>query len=58
MAALRREEQTAAAKVVGVTELHFLGHPDGRLQPTLELRRDISRVIRIVQPHPRAHAVP
>jgi LmbE family N-acetylglucosaminyl deacetylase len=50
MAALRREEQTAAAKVVGVTQLHFLGHPDGRLQPTLELRRDISRVIRIVQP--------
>jgi len=50
MAALRREEQTAAAKVLGVTELHFLGHPDGRLQPTLDLRRDISRVIRAVQP--------
>jgi LmbE family N-acetylglucosaminyl deacetylase len=50
MAALRREEQTAAAKVVGVTDLHFLGHPDGRLYPTLDLRRDISRVIRIVQP--------
>ena len=50
MATLRREEQTAAAKILGVTELHFLGHPDGRLQPTLELRRDISRVIRIVQP--------
>ncbi len=50
MAALRREEQTAAAKVLGVTELHFLGHPDGRVQPTLELRRDISRVIRAVRP--------
>ena len=50
MAALRREEQTAAAKVLGVTELHFLGHPDGRVQPTIELRRDISRVIRAVQP--------
>jgi LmbE family N-acetylglucosaminyl deacetylase len=44
MAALRREEQTAAAKVLGVTDLHFLGHPDGRLYPTLDLRRDISRV--------------
>jgi LmbE family N-acetylglucosaminyl deacetylase len=33
-----------------VTELHFLGYPDGRLQPTLELRRDLSRVIRIVRP--------
>ncbi len=50
MAALRREEQTAAAKVLGVTDLHFLGHPDGRLQATLELRRDIARVIRTVQP--------
>jgi len=48
--AIRRAEQTAAAKTVGVTDLHFLGHPDGRLEPTIELRRDISRVIRIVRP--------
>jgi LmbE family N-acetylglucosaminyl deacetylase len=47
---IRREEQTKAAKTVGVTELHFLGYPDGRLQPTIELRRDISRVIRQVRP--------
>jgi LmbE family N-acetylglucosaminyl deacetylase len=47
---IRREEQTNAAKTVGVTELHFLGYPDGRLQPTIELRRDISRVIRQVRP--------
>jgi LmbE family N-acetylglucosaminyl deacetylase len=50
MAETRRAEQTAAAKVVGVTELHFLGHPDGRLESTLDLRRDISRVIRQVRP--------
>jgi LmbE family N-acetylglucosaminyl deacetylase len=50
MAETRRVEQTAAAKVVGVTELHFLGYPDGRVQPTLDLRRDISRVIRQVRP--------
>jgi LmbE family N-acetylglucosaminyl deacetylase len=48
--AIRRAEQTAAAKTVGVTELHFLGYPDGRLETTIELRRDISRVIRIVRP--------
>jgi LmbE family N-acetylglucosaminyl deacetylase len=48
--AIRRAEQTAAAKTLGVTDLHFLGHPDGRLEPTIELRRDISRVIRIVRP--------
>ena len=47
---IRREEQTNAAKTVGVTDLHFLGYPDGRLQPTIELRRDISRVIRRVRP--------
>jgi len=50
MAALRREEQTRAAKEVGVDELHFLGHPDGALYPTMEVRRDISRVIRQVRP--------
>ena len=50
MAELRRAEQTAAAKVVGVTELHFLAFPDGRLEATLELRRAITRVIRTVRP--------
>ncbi len=50
MAALRRTEQTAAAATVGVKELTFLGHPDGRLVPTLELRRDLSRVIRQFRP--------
>jgi LmbE family N-acetylglucosaminyl deacetylase len=47
---LRRREQTAAAKEVGVDRLVFLGYPDGRLQPTLELRRDLARVIRQVRP--------
>ena len=50
MAALRQAEQRAAAAEVGVTDVRFLGHPDGRLQPTIELRRDISRVIRQVRP--------
>jgi LmbE family N-acetylglucosaminyl deacetylase len=50
MAALRQREQRAAAAEVGVTDLRFLGYPDGRLQPTMALRRDISRVIRQVKP--------
>jgi len=50
MARIRREEQTAAAAQVGVSEIHWLAHPDGRLLPTIELRRDISRVIRQVRP--------
>ena len=48
---IRRAEQTAAAKEVGVTDLTFLGYPDGRLEVSIDLRRDISRVIRQFRPH-------
>ncbi|MGH9300680.1 MAG: PIG-L deacetylase family protein, partial [Acidimicrobiales bacterium] len=51
MAEIRQREQTAAAKVVGVDEVIFLGHPDGAVLPTLALRRDISAVIRQVKPN-------
>lgn len=47
---IRRAEQTAAAAAVGVSELVFLGYPDGRLVASLDLRRDIARVIRQVRP--------
>src|SRR3954468_21794798 len=50
MAEIRQAEQRAAAKVVGVTDVTFLGYPDGRLETTIALRRDISRVIRRVRP--------
>src|ERR1700675_380588 len=50
MAPKRREEQTAAAAVVGVHDLFFLGYPDGRGEATLELRRHLSRVIRPRRP--------
>src|SRR6185437_5915604 len=50
MARLRQAEQTAAAKQVGVSELLFLGYPDGRVEARLELRKDLSRVIRMVRP--------
>ncbi len=50
MAALRQDEQRAAAAMVGVDDVRFLGHPDGMVQATIELRRDISRVIRQVRP--------
>src|SRR5260221_4586831 len=50
LAALRRGEQTEAARQVGVHDLRFLGYPDGRVEATLELRRDLARVIRQVRP--------
>jgi LmbE family N-acetylglucosaminyl deacetylase len=48
--ALRRAEQTAAAGAVGVSDLRFLGYPDGRVEATIGLRRDLARVIRQVRP--------
>jgi LmbE family N-acetylglucosaminyl deacetylase len=48
--AIRENEQRAAGKTVGVTDVTFLGHPDGRLYVTHELRRDITRQIRRVRP--------
>lgn len=48
---LRREEQIAAAAAVGVTDIRFLGYPDGTLQPTLDVRRDITRIIRETKPY-------
>jgi LmbE family N-acetylglucosaminyl deacetylase len=48
--AMRRAEQIAAAKCVGVHDVRFLGYPDGRVEATLALRRDLARVIRQVRP--------
>lgn len=50
LADVRQAEQAAAGKVVGVTELHWLGFPDGAVESTLELRKAISRLIRMVKP--------
>ncbi len=47
---LRAREQRDACAAVGVDQLTILDHPDGTLMPTLELRRDIARVIRQFKP--------
>src|SRR4051794_5969694 len=47
---IRQREQRAAAAAVGVTDVTFLGYPDGALYVTHELRRDIARVIRRGRP--------
>jgi LmbE family N-acetylglucosaminyl deacetylase len=47
---MRRAEQEAAAAVLGVADVRFLGYPDGRLEPNYALRRDITRVIRQERP--------
>jgi LmbE family N-acetylglucosaminyl deacetylase len=50
LAVRREDEQRDAARAVGVKEVVFLGYPDGKLEPTQEVRRDLSRVIRQVRP--------
>jgi len=50
MRVLREDEQRAAATAVGVSDVTFLGYPDGRLTSSIELRRDISREIRRFRP--------
>lgn len=47
---IREQEERNAASVLGVKDVVFLRHPDGELQPNLELRRDITRLIRLKQP--------
>ena len=50
LAKLREEEQREAARVLGVADVVFLGHPDAYLEPTLELRKELAREIRRHRP--------
>ncbi len=47
---IRHAEQLEAAGVLGVQEVVFLNHEDGTLEPTLELRRELTRLIRYYRP--------
>ena len=51
LAAIREDEERAAAAALGVNDVIFLRYPDGELQPTLELRRQLTRLIRLKQPN-------
>jgi LmbE family N-acetylglucosaminyl deacetylase len=46
----RKREQRQAAEVLGVGDVRFLDYRDGILQPTIDLRRDLTRIIREVRP--------
>jgi LmbE family N-acetylglucosaminyl deacetylase len=46
----RRQEQSHSAREVGVKDVRFLDHTDGVLTPTLELRKELTRIIRDVRP--------
>ena len=50
LAELREQEQLAANAVLGVKETIFLRYADGELEPTIELRKDLTRLIRQYKP--------
>jgi len=47
---IRQEEQRRAAHVLGVERMEFLGYEDGELEDTRDLRRDVTRQIRLWRP--------
>lgn len=49
-ARLRRDEEERSAAVVGVDTVEFLAHPDGLVEPSLVLRRDLAEAIRRHRP--------
>jgi LmbE family N-acetylglucosaminyl deacetylase len=48
--ATREAEQREAARILGVKDVHFMKRADAYLEPNLELRRELTRVIRRLQP--------
>ncbi len=47
---IREAEQRAAAKVTGGSTVIFLRYADGELEPNLDLRRSLTRIIRLQKP--------
>ncbi|MFA7628940.1 MAG: PIG-L deacetylase family protein [Candidatus Dojkabacteria bacterium] len=50
LAVIRKKEQIAAAKVLGVKDVIFLDYPDQGLEDTPEFRKNIVRLIRTYRP--------
>lgn len=51
LAEIRRSEQQAAADVAGAKRCIFLGYFDGLLEPSLTLRKELVKLIRIHKPN-------
>ncbi len=50
LAELREKEQLAANTVLGIKHTVFLHYPDGELEPTIALRKELTRIIRKLKP--------
>ena len=50
IAETRKREQRSAGAILGLKEVFFLDYPDGQLYPSIELRRDLVRLLRKYRP--------
>jgi len=50
LAVIRRDEQRNACRVLGIEEVVFLEYEDGMIEPSIALRRDLTRIIRRFRP--------
>ena len=50
LARVREKEQKAAAEILGISGVTFLGIPDGELEESPLLRKEITRILRLHQP--------
>jgi LmbE family N-acetylglucosaminyl deacetylase len=50
LARLRETEQLAANEVLGIQQTVYLHYPDGELEPSIALRKDLTKVIRHYKP--------
>ena len=50
MPKIRQREQREAGKILGVSNITFLNHVDGWLEPTIERRKEVVREIRKTRP--------
>jgi LmbE family N-acetylglucosaminyl deacetylase len=50
LTSIREAEQRAAVAAIGGKSVQFLGYPDGELEVTMQLKRDIVKVIRTLKP--------
>lgn len=47
---IREEEQRAAVKIINGKSVSFLGYPDGELEITMDLKKELVRAIREIKP--------